>query len=193
VIRLEAGVSTACFARLVGVPERSYRRWQQRQRQGRPAKGPWPAPARDRVEPTAIEYADRFPAWGHRKIGMLMRVDGHRAPDATVLRALRRSGRVQPIDYQAERRQLAEARRAAFVVPPSGPNQVWQLDFSESRPATAASGGSAGLPTTGQSSSSAGTSRRPRTTATRSRRSSRRSPRANDSPDARSPSCSSIA
>jgi transposase InsO family protein len=60
-----------------------------------------------------------------------MRVDGHHAPDATVLRALRRSGRVQPIDYQAERRQLAQARRAAFVVPPTGPNQVWQLDFSE--------------------------------------------------------------
>jgi transposase InsO family protein len=131
VIRLEAAMPTARFARLVGVPERSYRRWQQRQRQGLPVKGPWPAPARDQVEPAAIEYADRFPAWGHRKLAMLMRVDGHHAPDATVLRALRRSGRVQPIDYQAERRQLAEARRAAFVVAPSGPNQVWQLDFSE--------------------------------------------------------------
>ena len=130
-IRLEAAMPTSRFAELIGVPERSYRRWQQRQRQGRPAKGPWPAPARDRVEPTAIAYADRFPAWGHRKLAMLMRVDGHDAPDATVLRALRRSGRVQPIDYQAERRQLAQARRAAFVVPPSGPNQVWQLDFSE--------------------------------------------------------------
>lgn len=36
-----------------------------------------------------------------------------------------------PVDYQAERRQHAQARRAAFVVPPSGPNQVWQLDFTE--------------------------------------------------------------
>jgi transposase InsO family protein len=35
------------------------------------------------------------------------------------------------VNYRAERRQHAEARRAAFVVPPSGPNQVWQLDFSE--------------------------------------------------------------
>ena len=130
-IRLESGMPTARFTRLLGVPERSYRRWQQRERQGRPTKGPWPAPERDRVEPVAIAYADRFPAWGHRKVGELMRVDGHRAPDSTVLRALRRSGRVQPIDYQAERRQLAQARRAAFVVPPSGPNQVWQLDFTE--------------------------------------------------------------
>jgi putative transposase len=38
---------------------------------------------------------------------------------------------VLEVDYQAERRQHAEARRAAFVVPPSGPNQVWQLDFTE--------------------------------------------------------------
>ena len=122
---------TSRFTRLIGVPERSYRRWQQRQRQGRPAKGPWPAPQRDRAEPVAIAYADRFPAWGHRKLAMLMRVDGHQAPDSTVLRALKRTGRVLPIDYQAERRQHAAARRAAFVVPPSGPNQVWQLDFSE--------------------------------------------------------------
>jgi putative transposase len=131
VIRLEEGMPTSHFARLIGVPERSYRRWQQRERQGRPVKGPWPAPAQDRVEPAAIAYADRFPAWGHRKLAMLMRVDGQHAPDSTVLRALRRTGRVLPVDYQAERRQLAEARRAAFVVPPSGPNQVWQCDFSE--------------------------------------------------------------
>jgi putative transposase len=42
-----------------------------------------------RGEPTAIEYAARFPAWGHRKLAMLLRVDGSHAPDATVLRALR--------------------------------------------------------------------------------------------------------
>src|SRR6266536_3548265 len=46
-------------------------------------------------------------------------------------RARKRTGRVLPVDYQAERRQHAQAGRAAFVVPPSGPNQVWQLDFSE--------------------------------------------------------------
>jgi putative transposase len=34
-------------------------------------------------------------------------------------------------NYQAERRQLAQARREAFVEPPTHRNQVWQLDFSE--------------------------------------------------------------
>lgn len=123
-------MTTARFTRLIGVPERSYRRWQQRQRQGRPVKGPWPAPSADRIEPTAIEYADRYPQWGSRTIATLMRIDGHHAPDSTVYRALKRTGRVLEIDYQAERRQHAEARRAAFVVPPSGPNQVWQCDFT---------------------------------------------------------------
>jgi transposase InsO family protein len=122
---------TAGFCRLVGVPERTYRRWQQRQRQGRPAKGPWPTPSADRIEPVAIDYADRFPQWGSRTIATLMRIDGHQAPDSTVYRALKRAGRVLEVDYQAERRQHAEARRAAFVVPPSGPNQVWQCDFTE--------------------------------------------------------------
>jgi transposase InsO family protein len=131
VIRLEARMPTAGFCRLVGVPERTYRRWQQRQRQGRPAKGPWPTPSADRIEPVAIDYADRFPQWGSRTIATLMRIDGHQAPDSTVYRALKRAGRVLEVDYQAERRQHAEARRAAFVVPPSGPNQVWQCDFTE--------------------------------------------------------------
>jgi transposase InsO family protein len=131
VIRLEAQMPTARFTRLIGVPERSYRRWQQRERQGRPAKGPWPTPSADRIEATALAYADAYPQWGSKTIAMLMRADGHYGPDATVYRVLKRNGRVLEANYQAERRQHAEARRAAFVVPPSGPNQVWQCDFTE--------------------------------------------------------------
>ncbi len=130
-IRREAGMSTVAFCRLVGMPERSYRRWQQRQRAGVPAKGPWPTPSADRLEPTAVVYADRWPQWGSRTIATLMRIDGLHAPDSTVYRALKRTGRVLEVNYQAERRQHAEARRAAFVVPPTGPNQVWQCDFTE--------------------------------------------------------------
>lgn len=130
-IRLEAGMSAARFVKLIGVPERSYLRWQRRERQGRPVKGPWPTPSADRVEATAVSYADRYPQWGSRTIATLMRIDGNHAPDSTVYRALKRTGRVLEVNYQAERRQHAEARRAAFVVPPSGPNEVWQLDFTE--------------------------------------------------------------
>ena len=94
-------------------------------------KGPWPTPAADRLEAVAVEYADRYPQWGSHTIASLLRIDGVDAPDSTVYRALKRTGRVLKVNYQAERRRHAEARRAAFVVPPSGPNQVWQLDFTE--------------------------------------------------------------
>lgn len=77
------------------MPERSYRRWQQRQRDGRPVKGPWPTPSADRIEPTALAYADRYPQWGSKTIAMLMRADGHYGPNATVYRALKRTGRTE--------------------------------------------------------------------------------------------------
>ena len=130
-IRTDAGMPTARFTALVGVPERSYRRWQARVRQGRPPKGPWPTPAQDRAEQKVVDLADRWPAWGHRKIAQLARTDGESVSDSTALRALRRNARVLAPDYTRERRDLATARRAAFVVPPSGPNQVWQMDFTE--------------------------------------------------------------
>jgi hypothetical protein len=51
--------------------------------------------------------------------------------EATVLRLLRDEGLLLPAHYQRERRKLAERSKAAFATDPTGPNQVWQLDFSE--------------------------------------------------------------
>lgn len=130
-IRHDVGMPTARFTRLIGVPERTYRRWQQRERAGRPVRGPWPTPAQDQAENTLVATADAWPAWGHRKIAALARIDGTAVSDSTALRALKRNGRVLEPDYTRQRRDLAAARRAAFVVPPSGPNEVWQLDFTE--------------------------------------------------------------
>ena len=61
----------------------------------------------------------------------MTRHDGHRVSQATVLRLLRDEGLILPAKYQKERRNLAERRKAAFAKEPTGPNQVWQLDFSE--------------------------------------------------------------
>jgi transposase InsO family protein len=120
------------FCTLIGIPRRTYQRRLAAHRSGQPtSKGPWPAPLVDAVEPVAAKYAADWPAWGHRKIHALMAVDGHAASASTVERALRRRGLLQPVDYQGERRELAKARKAAFAAPPTGPNQVWQLDFSE--------------------------------------------------------------
>ena len=47
--------------------------------------------------------ADRWPAWGHRKIAELARTDGHPVTDSTALRTLKRNGRVLAPDYTRER------------------------------------------------------------------------------------------
>jgi hypothetical protein len=38
-------------------------------------------------------------------------------------------GLLQPVGYQAERRQLAQARRAVFLDLPTRRNRVWQTDL----------------------------------------------------------------
>ena len=119
------------FCQLTGIPRRSYHRWMANARRTGRAKGRWPAPVVDPAEAVVAKYAADWPAWGHRKIYGLMRADGHRLSASSVERAMRRRDLLQPIDYQGERRELAKARSAAFAQPPTGPHQVWQLDFSE--------------------------------------------------------------
>lgn len=131
-IRTEAAVSVSRFCELIGVPRRTYHHWLARHRVGNPTKGPWPAPVVDRIEPEVAKYATEWAAWGHRKVWALMGHDGHDVGSASsVARAMARRGLLQPVAYQAERRQLAQARRAVFVDPPTRRNRVWQMDFSE--------------------------------------------------------------
>jgi putative transposase len=131
VIRVEAGMPTTRFCSLIGVPERTWRRYQARARAGRRPKGPWPHPARDRVRDAARRHALAHPAWGHRKVWAMCRHDGLLVSAASVLRLLREEGLLLEASYQRERRQLAARRKAAFAVEPTGANQVWQLDFTE--------------------------------------------------------------
>lgn len=124
-------MSTARFCQKFDMPERTWRRWQAKARVDQPPLGPWPQPARSAARPLTMKHATLHPAWGHRKVWAMVRHDGHRVSQATVLRTLRDEGLILPSDYQRERRRLAERRRAAFAKEPTGPNQVWQLDFSE--------------------------------------------------------------
>lgn len=132
-IRTEAGMSITRFCELIDMPRRTYTRHRRRLRDGMPAKGPWPAPVVDAIEPAVAKLAETWPAWGHRKIWALLAYEKPEvsASPSSVERAMRRRDLLQPVDYQAQRRQLAAARRAAFVEAPTTRNQVWQLDFSE--------------------------------------------------------------
>ncbi|GAA2078255.1 IS3 family transposase [Actinomadura alba] len=119
------------FCQLTGIPRRTYTRKLAKRRSGPVGKWPWPAPVVDELKPVVAKYAADWPTWGHRKIHWLMAADGIAGSASSVERAMRRRDLLQPIDYQGERRELAKARKAAFADPPTRPNQVWQLDFSE--------------------------------------------------------------
>lgn len=122
---------TTRFCALVGIPERTYRRWQAHARAGRPAKGPWPQPAREASREVITGLAAKHAAWGHRKIWAMARHGGHRVSMSTTARILDDAGLLLKADYQRERRDLAQQRKAAFAKTPTGPNMVWQFDFSE--------------------------------------------------------------
>ena len=79
-----------------------------------------------------MRLAERWPAWGHRILAGILRLDrGLAVSDSTAYRVLERAGLCLPVDYTRERRCLADTRRAAFLDPPTKPNEVWQLDFTE--------------------------------------------------------------
>ena len=120
-IRQDAAMPVSRFAALIGIGRRTCHRWQANAGRTGRAKGPWPAPVVEAVEPLAAKYADDWPGWGHRKIYGLIRAEGHTASASSVLRAMRRRGLLQPIDYQGQRRELAKARKGGVRHPTDRP------------------------------------------------------------------------
>ena len=101
-------------------------------RSGDPAEGLWSAPVVDRIEPIVSKYVAQWPAWGYRNFGAITADEGHDVGSlSSVKRAMARRNLLQPALYQAERRQLAAARREVVVEPPSRCNRVWQADFTQ--------------------------------------------------------------
>lgn len=126
-------MTVVAFCDQLGIPRPTWYRWRAA---GSSDKGPWPTPAQDAVEADAKALAAGWDAWGHRKLAELKRVgiDGVTAgavSDSTMYRALKRNGLCLPAGYTGEVRQLAGARREAFIDPPIRRNRLWQADFSE--------------------------------------------------------------
>lgn len=123
-------MSVAHFVARLGIPRATYYYWRTAHLEGRTVSR-WPAPVVDAIEEAVVDKANSYSAWGHRKIWEMLRRDGTAVSQSSVKRALARRGLLQPVRYQAERRDFAKARRAAFVEPPRRRNRVWQTDFSE--------------------------------------------------------------
>ena len=129
-IRAEGAVPVRRFVARLGIPASTWYHWRAGHLRGRPVRR-WPAPVVDAIEEPAAQMAYRWSAWGHRKIWAMLRADGVAVSRSSVERALRRRDLLMPVRYQAERRQLAVARRALFVDAPARRNRVWQTDFTE--------------------------------------------------------------
>lgn len=131
-IRLEHGLSVTRLCALIGVPRASYYRRRRREAGDGIARGRWPTPVLDRIDPLVAEVASSFGFFGYRKVWGRLRLDGQEGISASsVRRSMGRQGLLQPRRYQAERRALAQARRAVFVTPPTRRNRLWQLDWTE--------------------------------------------------------------
>lgn len=125
-------MTVARFCSRLGIPGSTWYYWRKNFLVGRAVRR-WPAPIVDSLETLAAEKKadERFSPWGHRKIWSLLRADGVTASQASVKRALARSGLLLPARYHAERRALARARKGTFRAPAVRRNRVWQTDFSE--------------------------------------------------------------
>ena len=161
-------MSTSAFCDLLDIPERTWRRWQAKARAGKAVKGPWPAPSRDQHREAVVAMASKHPAWGHRKIWAMVGHDGHRLSPSTVLQIMADEGLLLHADYQKQRRELAKQRKAAFAAPPTGPNRVWQFDFSEYETTGGGTWRVAGVADYYSKYELAGTGHPPRTSTTRS-------------------------
>jgi putative transposase len=123
-----AALTVTRFCDVIGIPRPTWYRWRAVTSN---AKGPWPTPAQDAVEPAVKELAARWEGWGHRKLAELARTDGHPATDSTVFRVLDRNGLTLPANYTGEVRQVAKVRKETFISPPTRRNRLWQADFSD--------------------------------------------------------------
>ena len=113
------------------MPERSWRRWQVRARQGHQPKGPWPRPVRDAAREPVVRHALARPVWGHREVWVLCR-EGRRVWQVTVLRLLRDDGLIGPVGYQKQRRGVCQGPQGRVRGAPTGPIPgCGSLGFSE--------------------------------------------------------------
>jgi putative transposase len=128
-IRAEGNMTVQRFCLRLGIPRSTWYSWRDAHLEGRVMRR-WPAPVVDVIEEPAARHAGQWSAWGHRKIWAMLRADGISVSQSSVYRAMKRRDLLLPARYQAERREMAAARKKAFVDPPDRRNRVWQTDFT---------------------------------------------------------------
>jgi len=81
------------------------------------------------VNPTLRELAEANPALGYRRVWAKARAAGYNKSISTAYRELKRGGLLLPRPSYAELKEAFLARRE-YLVKPTGPNQLFQADFT---------------------------------------------------------------
>ena len=121
-------MSVAQFCRVVGLPRSTWYHWRVAHLQGRTI-GKWPSPIVGRLLQPVAAVAAEYETWGHRKLWAVLKRRGVHASQSSVKRALKAQGLLQAREFHAERRKLADARKAAFASRPV-PRQVSEPRFA---------------------------------------------------------------
>jgi putative transposase len=131
VIRVEADMLTTRFCGLVGVPEKSWRRRQTRARAGAPVSGRGPARC---ARACAMRHADMLwpiPRGGIARSGQGCVTTATASPKPRSCDSCATKGRSSSPPTSVRAVSSRSVARRAFATEPTGPNRVWQLDFSE--------------------------------------------------------------
>lgn len=118
------------FCERLGIPRSTWYYWRAGHVCGREVKR-WPAPVVDQIEDDVTQVAEKYPAFGHRKVWGKLRRAGSLASQSSVKRAMAKNQLLHSRSYKAEVRERARKRRAAFVEAKDRRNSIWQLDFTE--------------------------------------------------------------
>lgn len=117
------------FCERLGIPRSTWYYWRRGHLCGSEVKR-WPAPVVDAIEDDVSEVAEKYPAFGHRKVWGKLRRAGTLVSQSSVKRAMARRSLLHSPTYKAEVRERARKRRSAFIEAKERRNRVLQLDFT---------------------------------------------------------------
>ena len=85
----------------------------------------------DCIEPDLAKHAADWSAWGHRMLVAIAAADGFNVLALQCRAGHGRRGPLQPVCHQAERRQLAAARRGDLHMVACAAQRRWHVDLTQ--------------------------------------------------------------
>lgn len=101
--------------------------WYYRPPSARKRPGPPPKPLDAALKAVVVEYAQRYPWWGYKRLAIGRRRAGHAVGKKFVYAVFKSEGLLQ--QRRATKAELYQSAKL-FKLLPSGPNDLWQADVT---------------------------------------------------------------